>query len=128
MKDQRTPGIWQVDSAGTYVEVIEDGESVAIANCEDNTTMPTERCRANAAFIVRACNAHDALIATLWTLANEVGGLDAFEVEVRSAISNTNWGCLKRRAADARELLTSMGLSDDDCRAIYRAHLAKATP
>lgn len=65
MKDQRTPGIWQVDSAGTYVEVIEDGESVAIANCEDNTTMPTERCRANAAFIVRACNAHDELVAAL---------------------------------------------------------------
>jgi hypothetical protein len=66
----------------------------------------------------------DALVAVLWTLTNEVGGLDAFESEIRQAISNTNWECLKRRASDGREALARMGLTDDACRAIYRAALA----
>lgn len=39
-------------------------------------------------------------------LANEVGGLKAFEPEVRQAIGNTNWAVLQERLAVADGLLS----------------------
>ena len=50
---------------------------------------------------------------TLQKLANEVGGLIAFEPEVRQAIGNTNWAVLQQRLAEVDTLLSARALSAD---------------
>lgn len=53
----------------------------------------------------------EAMVEALRKLANEVGGLIAFEPEVRQAIGNTNWSVLQQRLAEADMLLSTAALS-----------------
>ena len=46
-----------------------------------------------------------ALEAALRKLRNEVGGLSAFEHDVRTVIGNTNWSVLSQRVAEADDAL-----------------------
>lgn len=41
----------------------------------------------------------------LWKLANECDGLRAFEADVRAVVGNTNWGVLRLRVGEARDIL-----------------------
>jgi hypothetical protein len=56
----------------------------------------------------RVDSLHGAEISTaLRKLANEVGGLRAFEPQVRAAIGNTNWEVLMHHQAEALAVLGS---------------------
>jgi hypothetical protein len=57
---------------------------------------------ANARLIAAAPEMHK----TGRKLANEVGGLKAFEHEVRAIIGNTNWSVLMQRLAEADAVLS----------------------
>ena len=48
---------------------------------------------------------NEALRKALNALACEVDGMRAFEPEVRAAISNTNWACLRHHVDAARAAL-----------------------
>ena len=67
---------------------------------------------ANAELIVRAVNHHGALVEALRKLANEVRGLQAFEIEIREVIGNTNWQCIAERVGAAQSLLSELEASE----------------
>jgi hypothetical protein len=109
-----TPGPWEVHEAATSADHPDYGAIYIIgANLGGlvRASLPwaTEmdngdfgRVQANARLIAAAPEMHK----TGRKLANEIGGLKAFEHEVRAIIGNTNWSVLMQRLAEADAVLS----------------------
>jgi hypothetical protein len=89
-----TPGPWRAVPGGS---VRADDVRVADVDGVDIAEM-----EANARLIATAPEMHK----TGRKLANEVGGIKAFEHEVRAIIGNTNWSVLMQRLAEADAVLS----------------------
>lgn len=106
---KHTPGPWQVQAMEFSADHPDYGVAYVIGENLGGLVgaalpWPTEldngafsRVEANARLIAAAPE----MLEALRKLAAEVGGLRAFEAEMRAELGNTNWSVLMKRLADA---------------------------